>query len=84
VPRDSFYRWKKQRDNDGIEALANAKPCPENSTARVAPEIEEKILYVRKEFGLGSQKISWYLERQYGLTVSTSGARSVGKPTSQW
>jgi len=77
VSRDSFYRWKKQHDNDGIEALANSKPCPENPAVRVAKEIEDKILYVRKEFGLGPQRISWYLDRHYGMTVSTSGARSV-------
>ena len=77
VSRDSFYRWKKQRDNDGLDALANSKPCPENPAIRVAKEIEDKILYVRKEFGLGPQRIGWYLERHHGMIVSTSGVRSV-------
>lgn len=77
VSRYSFYRWKKQRDADGIEALVNSKPCPQNPSIRVAKEIEDKILYVRKEFGLGSQRIGWYLERHHGLTVSTSGVRGV-------
>ena len=65
VSRDSYYRWKKQRDNDGLDALANSKPCPENPAIRVAKEIEDKILYVRKEFGLGPQRIGWYLERHH-------------------
>ena len=77
VSRDTFDRWKKQRENHGIEALANAKPCPENPAVSVAKEIEEKILYVRKKFGLGPQRISWYLDRHYGLTVLTSGAHCV-------
>ena len=77
VSRDSYYRWKKQLETEGVEALINSKPCPENPNIRVAPEIEERILYVRREFGLGPLRIGWYLERYYGLKVSTSGVRSV-------
>lgn len=71
VSRDSFYRWKKQLKTLGREALANSKPCPDNPSIRVSQEIEDKILYVRKEFGLDPLRIVWYLERHYGLTVST-------------
>ena len=52
VPRDSFNRWKKQRNNDGIEALANAKPCQENPAVSVPSEIEEKILTFTKSLDL--------------------------------
>lgn len=79
ISRDTFYRWRLQLEQVGTEALVNSKPCPENLSIRVAPEIEEKIIYVRKEFGLGQLRISWYLKRHYGLTVSPSGVFGVLK-----
>ena len=57
VSRDSFYRWKKQLASGGQEALINSKPCPENPKIRIPKEIEDKIIYVRREFGLGQQRI---------------------------
>ena len=47
VSRDSFYRWKKQLESGGPDALVNSKPCPENPTIRVPKNVEEKILYVK-------------------------------------
>jgi len=79
ISRDTFYRWKKQLKNGGPEALVNSKPCPENPKIRVPKEIEEKILYVRKEFGLGQQRISWYLERYHDMKVSPTGIFGVLK-----
>jgi transposase InsO family protein len=79
ISRDTFYRWKRQYETLGPEALVNSKPCPENPKIRVPKIVEEKILYVRREFGLGQQRISWYLQRYYGLTVSSSGVYSVLK-----
>jgi transposase InsO family protein len=77
VSRDTFYRWKRQFAAGGPQALVNSKPCPENPRLRVSAAIEERILYVRREFGLGQLRISWYLARYYGLTVSSSGVFSV-------
>jgi len=57
VSRDSFYRWKNQLSEGGKQALINSKPCLENPKIRVDKHIEEKILYVRREFGLGQQRI---------------------------
>ena len=79
VSRDSFYRWKRQLENDGPNAMINSKPCPENPKIHVPKTVEEKVLYVRREFGLGQQRISWYLERYYGLKISSSGVFSVLK-----
>ena len=53
VSRDTFYRWKRQLELQGPEALINSKPCLENPKIRVSKEIKDKILYVRREFGLG-------------------------------
>ena len=56
VSRDGFYRWKKQLETAGPEALINSKTCPEKPKIRVPKDVEEKILYVRREFGLGLSK----------------------------
>lgn len=79
VSRDSFYRWKNQLSEGGKQALINSKPCPENPKIRVAKHIEEKILYVRREFGLGQQRICWYLKRYYDMSVSPTGIFGVLK-----
>lgn len=70
MSRDTFYRWKCQLESDGPKALINSKPCPENPKIRIPREIEENILHIRREFSLGQVRISWYLERHYGIKVS--------------
>lgn len=79
VSRDMFYRWKRQLAAGGPQALINSKLCPESPKLRVSAAIEEKILYVRREFGLGQLRISWYLARYYGLQISLSGVFGVLK-----
>ena len=41
--------------------------APENPKLRIPAEIEKKILYVRREFGLGQLRIKWYLHRRGGV-----------------
>jgi len=77
VSRDTFYRWKRDYRAKGEKGLINSKPCPANPNVRVAPIIEEKILYLRKNYHFGQAKISWYLKRYHDLTVSISGVYSV-------
>ncbi len=77
ISRDTFYRWKKQYIDLGEKGLLSSKPCPQNPKIRVKPEIEEKILHLRKYYHFGPQKISWYIERYNGLKVSETGVRGV-------
>ena len=77
ISRDTFYRWRRDYAKHGDKGLINSKPCPENPNVRVAPVIEEKILYLRKHYHFGQTRISWYLERYHGLKVSRSGVYSV-------
>ncbi len=68
-----FYRWRDAYDEFGEEGLINKKPCPENRALRMPVEIEEKILYIRKNYHLGPERITWYLKRYHDITVSGSG-----------
>ncbi|MGV3345805.1 IS481 family transposase [Enterobacteriaceae bacterium LUAb1] len=77
ISRDTFYRWKKDYAAAGEKGLINSKPCPENPTIRVAPIIEEKILWLRKNYHFGSAKICWYPERYHNMKVSMTGVYGV-------
>lgn len=77
ISRETFYKWKRGYEKYGESALINSKPCPENPKLRIAPEIEEKILYIRKNYYFGQLRISWYLKRYHGIIVSPLAVRNV-------
>lgn len=77
ISREAYYQWKRAYAEYGEKGLINSKPCPENPTLRTAPAIEEKIIYIRKNYYLGQQRISWYLKRYHGITISPSAVRNV-------
>ncbi len=76
ISRETFYQWKRKYEQHGEEALVNSKPCPENPTLKAPPEIEEKILYLRRTYHFGAQRIAWYLGRYHGIEISCGGVRS--------
>jgi hypothetical protein len=76
--RDSISA-KRAYAAHGEKGLINSKPCPENPSLRIPPEIEEKILYLRKTYHLGQLRISWFLERYHGIKVSSGGVYQVLK-----
>jgi transposase InsO family protein len=79
ISRDTFYRWKRLYVQSGEKALINSKPCPKNPKLRLPPEVEEKILYLRQTYHLGQLRISWYLSRYHGISVSAGGVYKVLK-----
>ena len=48
ISRAIFYSWRDAYGEFDEEGLTNKKPCPENRALRMPVEIEEKILYIRK------------------------------------
>ena len=73
VSRETYYKWKRDYELKGESALINSKPCPQNPKLRIPAHIEEKILYLRKNYYLGQQRISWYLLRYHDIKVSAAG-----------
>ena len=53
--------------------MINSKPCPENPKLRTPAHIAEKILYLRKTYHLGPDRITWYLQRYHHIRISASG-----------
>jgi transposase InsO family protein len=79
ISRECFYQWKRAYLQYGEKALINSKPCPENPKLRTPPEIEEKILHLRRNYHLGQLRISWYLKRYHGIKISSGGVYGVLK-----
>ncbi len=77
VARSAFYLWKQAYETYGDEGLVNKKPCPVNLKLRTAPEIVEKVLYLRRTYHLGPIRIVWYLERYHGMKISDAGVYRV-------
>jgi transposase InsO family protein len=78
IARQTFYDWKARYEKLGDEGLINNKPCPENLGLRVAPEIQEKIVYLRTTYHLGSDRICWFIQRYHPqMKVSESGVYRV-------
>lgn len=73
ISRETFYEWKKRYAARGDAGLVNSKPCPQNPTLRVAKPIEEKILYLRKNYHFGPARIAWSLDRYFNMKVSATG-----------
>jgi transposase-like protein len=58
ISRESYYRWRLALAEKGEAGLVNSKPCPENPRLRTPPEIEDKVLYLRRTYHLGPVRIS--------------------------
>jgi len=72
IPRSSYYNWKKKYESGGIEELQRKKPIPKSHPKQLPADTVCKILELRKIYGLGPQRITWYLERYHGITTSCS------------
>jgi transposase len=79
ISRETYYKWKRAYEKEGETGLINSKPCPQNPKLRIPASIEEKIIYLRKNYYLGQQRISWYLKRYHDIEVSPSGVWQVLK-----
>ena len=70
VPRSSFYRWKAAFGLEGTKGLRKKRPVAWKHPRQLSSEAIEKILHLRRQYHLGPQRITWYLERLFGVRVS--------------
>jgi transposase InsO family protein len=73
IGRASFYRWKKAFDQAGEAGLVPKRSGPHNHPNKTPKEVEEKVLYLRKTYHLGPERIVWYLARYHEIKVSVAG-----------
>ena len=72
VSKTIYYRWLNRYKKDGEYGLINQKPCPENPKLRTPIEIEEKVIYLRKKYHFGPERIYLYLKRYLNIQTSES------------
>jgi len=77
ISRQCYYRWKHAFEERGEAGLVNKMPCPVNVALRTPPEIEEKVLYLRRSYYFGPRRIAWYLQRYHGIAISNHGVYGV-------
>jgi transposase InsO family protein len=65
ISRQTYYSWKARFEKDGEPGLVNNKPCPQNPKMRVPQEIEEKIVYLRRTYHLGPERIYLFIGRYH-------------------
>jgi transposase-like protein len=63
IGRASFYRWRKAYSENGKSGLANGRSVPHKHPSKMSPEVEEKILHLRRTYHPGPIAIVSYLER---------------------
>jgi hypothetical protein len=71
--QENFVDWKQAYAEKCEVGLINSNPCPEYQTLRTPPEIEEKILCLRKNYHLCQMRLAWYLKRYYASIISSGG-----------
>jgi transposase len=73
ISRHTFYKWLRRYEEFGIDGLRDRSRPPHTSPHATSGEVVGKIVYLRKTYHFGPQKISMHLKRYHDLQVSTSG-----------
>jgi transposase-like protein len=79
VARSTFYQWRKTFRENGAAGLIPEKPIALHHPRALPPGAVEKILELRKLYGLGPQRITQWLERDHGIFFSVIRAH-IGSP----
>ena len=90
ISRQCFYRWLRRYEEEGEEGLRERSRRPLTSPNATQAEVVGKIIYLRRHYHQGPQKISMYLKRYHDVDISPSGVWRILKkldmsrlPTSQ-
>ncbi|WP_111682857.1 IS481 family transposase [Winogradskyella tangerina] len=79
ISKTTYFNWLKRYQKDGEKGLINNKPCPENIRLRTPIEVEEKVLYLRKKYHFGPERIYMYLKRYLDIETSESSVYRILK-----
>ena len=61
VSRTTGYKWLRRYDRDGFAALEDQSRAPKTRPNETPPEVVERLLSVRREYGWGPKKIRGWL-----------------------
>jgi len=77
IHRSAFYKWKKTYEKEGFEGLRRKKPIPHSHPRKISQEVVNKVFDLRQTYQLGSKRITWYLERYHGISISESSVTRI-------
>ena len=90
ISRPTFYKWLQRYETDGEDGLRDRSRRPKVSPNATHVDVVGKIIYLRKNYHFGPEKIAMYLARYHDVTISKSGVWRILKrldmsrlPTSQ-
>jgi transposase len=70
VGRSTFYLWRARYREFGDEGLMSRRRAPHNHPNKTSEEVVERILYLRRTYHMGPQRIVWYMARYLGIKTS--------------
>lgn len=73
ISRPTFYKWLHRYEELGEEGLRDRSSAPHCSPNATQVEVVGKIVYLRRNYHFGPQKIAMYLRRYHDITISPSG-----------
>lgn len=73
VSRQTYYGWLKRYEEEGFEGLKDRASAPHHSPTATNAEVVEKILWLRRQYHFGPQKVTMNLNRYHDITISPSG-----------
>jgi len=81
ISRKTFYKWRARYRAAGRQprSLLDQSRRPKRSPRQLPTRIVERILALRRERECGPRLVSFYLQREDGLTVSPAGVYKVLK-----
>ena len=73
ISRPTFYKWLSRYQADGPPGLKDRSRRPKISPNATHVDVVRKILYLRKNYHFGPEKIAMYLARYHDVSISKSG-----------
>ncbi|WP_142107093.1 helix-turn-helix domain-containing protein [Pseudonocardia cypriaca] len=64
ISRETFYQWQRRYAADGLAGLMPRSRRPLRSPGQLAPDLEDRIVRLRKQHGWGPDKIRDALRRE--------------------
>ena len=77
ISRQIFYKWKDRYKEHGEIGLSDQSKRPHTSPRSTPSDIVSKILYLRKNYHFGPERISHYLCRYHGIKVAQSSVHRI-------
>jgi len=70
ISQSTYYMWLKRFNKKGKRGLKNLSKRPHNSPNIVSLAMVREVIKIRKQLRIGPQKISKYLLKTRGFTIS--------------